>query len=280
MSYRMLMSAPLNIHPTAIVHERAKIAPGCHIGPYCIIGPNVVLHGGVRLDSHVVIERNTNVGENSHICSFSVLGGDPQHVAYSGQETHLIIGKNAQIREHVTIHRGTMEGGGSTTVGDRVFLMVGVHIAHDCRVGDDVVMANQATLGGHVDIGSHAVLGGLCAIHQFTRIGEGAMIAGFSGVNTDVIPYGMVLGYRAKLKGINRVKLRRLHATHEEIRAIYAAFQWIFQRTGGSFSQRIDTLPQEILAFPRAQRLQEFLKYDFRRSICMMEAVSDLESPL
>jgi UDP-N-acetylglucosamine acyltransferase len=258
-----------DVHPTASVHESAIIGPGCVIGPYCIIGPGVILHDRVCLDSHVVIHCNTVVGPDSHVLSFAVLGGDPQHVVYAGQETHLVIGANAQIREHVTIHRGTVEGGGTTRVGDRALLMVGVHIAHDCTVGNDVVMANQATLGGHVSVGDHADLGGLCAIHQFTRIGEGAMVSGFSGINTDVIPYGLVVGYRAQLTGINRVKLKRLNAAHEEIHAIKAAFKWLFQENTAPFVQRVQTLSPDLLVFPRVQSIQNFLNAG-QRPICML----------
>jgi len=267
----IFMSVSFDIHPTAIIHPSAAIGSGCRVGPYSIVGPGVVLHENVVLDSHVVIECNTTIGEHSRIGAFSVLGGDPQHLIYVGQQTYLTIGHHAQIREHVTINRGTLEFGGETRVGDRVFLMVGVHIAHDCKVGSDVVMSNQVTLGGHVDVGDHAVLGGLCAVHQFTRIGEGAMIAGFSGVNTDVIPYGLVLGYRAKLKGINKVKLKRLHVQHEEIQAIYRAFQWVFQQKEPSFFERIQKMPAEMLCFSRVKKIQDFLSHDVKRSICMTD---------
>lgn len=273
----MFMRDSVHIHPTAIIHPTAHIGMGCHIGPYSLIGPGVVLEDYVHLDAHVSIVCHTLVGSGSRIGSFSLIGGDPQHMVYAGQETHLIIGKNARIREHVTIHRGTLEGGGITRVGNDVFLMVGVHIAHDCTVGDQVIMSNQATLGGHVQVDNHAVLGGLCAIHQFTRIGEGAMVAGFSGINADVIPYGLVMGYRAKLKGINRVKLKRLHASHEEIRAIYGAFLWIFKGTQGSFFQRVQTLPLEMTAFSRVQKIQKFLRQDMKRSICTTENGEDMD---
>ena len=258
------------VHESAIVHKSAHIGRGCDIGPYCIVGPHVVLHDNVRLTSHVVIEQNTTIGEDSTIGAFSVLGSDPQHLIYAGQETHLIIGKNARIREHVTIHRGTKEGGGRTIIGDRVFLMVGVHIAHDCTLGDDIVMSNQATLAGHVEVGDQAVLGGLCAVLQFTRIGEGAMISGLSGVASDVMPYGLVLGYPAKLMGINRIKLKRLQASHQEIKAVHRTFQWIFCSTEGSFFERVNTVPSEFLEFSKVKVIQEFLKKDVKRSICMV----------
>jgi UDP-N-acetylglucosamine acyltransferase len=260
-----------NVHPTAIVDESAIIEAGCIVGPYSIIGPGVVLHENVHLVSHVIVEENTTIGANSRVHPFSVLGGDPQHLSYGGQSTYLVIGKNAEIREHVTMHRGTLEGGGKTIIGDRVLAMVGVHVAHDCCIGNDVVMANQATLGGHVVVGDHAVLGGLCAIHQFTRIGEGAMVAGCSGVNTDIAPYSMVLGHRAFLRGINRVKLTRLGATHAEIKGIHRAFQWIFHNRTDSFAHRVKTLPQELLNFERVQAIQAFLSDDAKRPICMVD---------
>ena len=275
------MTGSFVVHPSAIVHPSAHLSPGCYVGPYSIIGPHVFLHNNVRLESHVVIEKCTTIGEYSAIGSFSVLGSDPQHLNYSGQETHLIVGKNAKIREHVTIHRGTQEAGGQTTIGDRVFLMVGVHIAHDCSLGNDVVMANQVTLAGHVQVGDHAVLGGLCAVHQFTRIGEGSMVAGLSGVKSDVMPYGMVLGYPAKLMGINRVKLKRLKASHEEIRAVHKVFQWIFCSKEGSFFERVHSVPLEWLAFSRVKSIHDFLKQDVKRSLCVvgdMEFFAKLES--
>jgi UDP-N-acetylglucosamine acyltransferase len=181
------------IHPTALVDPAAALSEDVTIGPYCVVGPGVELGAGVRLDSHVVVVGRTTLGDGCRVFPFACLGHRPQDLKYRGEDTRLVIGRNNQIREHVTMHPGTAGGGGVTRVGDDGLYMAGIHVAHDCRVGNGVIMANDATLGGHVEVQDHAYLGGLCAVHQFVRIGRQAMIGGLAGVEQDVIPYGMVL---------------------------------------------------------------------------------------
>ncbi len=192
-----------SIHATAIVEPGAKLADDVRIGPYCVIGAEVELAEQVELVSHVVIAGRTRIGAGTKIYSFASLGGPPQDLKYKGEPSALIIGAKNVIREQVTMNPGTAGGGMVTRVGNNGLFMVGAHVAHDCKLGNNVIMANNATLGGHVEVGDHAILGGLCAVHQFVRIGPHAMIGGMSGVEHDVIPYGLVKGDRARLSGLN-----------------------------------------------------------------------------
>jgi UDP-N-acetylglucosamine acyltransferase len=197
------------IHPTAIVAGGARLAEDVVIGPYCVVGDNVVLGAGVRLLSHVVVDGRTSVGEGTRIFPFVSIGLEPQDLKYRGEASTLVIGRHNTIREHVTINPGTAGGGMVTRIGDHCLLMVGAHVAHDCQLGDHVIMANNATLAGHVVVEDYALLGGLSAVHQFVRIGRHAMIGGMSGVERDVIPYGQVMGDRARLTGLNIIGMQR-----------------------------------------------------------------------
>ena len=197
------------IHQTAIVHPKAKIGQNVKIGPYCIVGENVTLGDCVNLHSHVHIEGITCIGENTTIFPFAAIGFPPQDLKYNGEKSSVLIGKNNTIREHVTIHSGTKLGRMETVTGDSCLFMVGSHIAHDCIVGNNVVMANNATLAGHVVIEDNVIIGGLAAVHQFVRIGRYSIIGGVSAVVNDVIPYASVAGDRAKLLGVNTRGLRR-----------------------------------------------------------------------
>jgi UDP-N-acetylglucosamine acyltransferase len=197
------------IHHTAVIEEGAKIGNNVTIGAYCVIGKKVQLGDNCFLKSHVVIEGQTQVGKNNHFSSFAVIGQDHQDLKYAFKNERIIIGDNNRIKEHVTVHPGTIGGGGITIVGDNNLLMVGAHIAHDCIIGDNCILANNATLGGHVEIGDYAIIGGLSAVHQFVRIGKHAMVGGMTGVEFDVIPFGTVTGNRAKLEGLNLVGMKR-----------------------------------------------------------------------
>ena len=204
-----MTSSPSSIHETAIVNRNAEIHPSVIIGPYSVVGPNVVLQEGCHLEPHVIIGGNTKLGPNNHVFSFASIGLQPQDLKYKGEESSLEIGAENVIREHVTMNPGTEGGGMVTKVGDRCLFMVGAHVAHDCHVGNNVILANNATCAGHVEVGDFAILGGLSAIHQFVRIGKHAMIGGMSGVENDVIPYGSAMGNRAHLSGLNVVGLKR-----------------------------------------------------------------------
>lgn len=263
------------VHHTAIVSEKALLGENVFIGPYCVVGEGVCLHEGVRLLSHVVVEGDTVIGAHTVVYPFATIGQDPQHLAYEKEPTKLVVGSYNQIREHVTIHRGTLQGGGITRVGSHCLLMVGCHVAHDCILGDHVVMANSVNLGGHVIVQDHAVLGGMTGIHQFTRIGEGAMVGGFSAIGRDVIPYGIVIGNRGGLFTINIRKLKRLGVSHEEIHGIRSAYQWLFddrdknkEGGGDTLFQRAQNIPTSLLTFPRVKAIQTFILEDSKRPLC------------
>ena len=245
------------IHPRALVAAGAEIGEGVEIGPWCSIGPKVVIEDGARLISHVVVEGRTRIGAGAVLCPFCTVGLPPQDLKYRGEPTETMIGARSQIREHCTIHRGTVTGSGITRIGADCLLMAVAHVAHDCAIGDGVIIANNVVMGGHVEIGDGAVIGGAAALHQFVRIGRGAMVGGVSGVEADVIPFGSVIGNRARLAGLNLVKLKRLGVARAEIHRLRRAFRTLF-RTGGVFAERVaevraayggDTLIAEILAF-------------------------------
>lgn len=229
---------PAAIHPTAIVEAGAAIGPGCRIGPYCVIGPDVRLGAGCVLHSHVVIGGATTIGEGTSVYPFAALGLPPQHRGHAGERTELVMGARNTVREYATISPGTVAGGGRTRIGSDCFFMMHAHVAHDCTLGDGVIMANCATLAGHCSAGENVVIGGLAAVHQFVRIGRGAMIGGLAGVVADVIPYGMVVGERAALTGLNLVGLKRRKAERAEIRGLRAAFEAIF-RGEGTLAERV-----------------------------------------
>lgn len=222
------------IHPSAQVDPAAEIADSAAIGPCCIVGPQVVLGAGTVLHSHVVVQGRTRIGANTEIHAFASIGGPPQDLKYQGEDSELIIGDSNRIREHVTMNTGTRGGGMVTRIGDRGLFMVGAHVAHDCLLGDNVILANNATLGGHVSIGDFAVVGGMSAIHQFVRIGQHAIIGGMTGVEFDVIPFGLAKGARASLDGLNLVGLKRRDFARADIRDLRAAWRMLFTIPGDS----------------------------------------------
>jgi len=220
------------IHPTAVIEPGARLAESARVGPYCVVGSEVELQDGVELVSHVVVAGRTVVGADTRIFPFASIGHRPQDLKYQGEKSRLEIGRRYIVREHVTMNPGTSGGGMLTRVGDGCLFMVGAHVAHDCRLGDDVIMANNATLAGHVAIGDYAILGGLSAVHQFVRIGKHAMIGGVTGVERDVIPYGQVVGDRARLVGLNIVGLQRRGFSREQVQALRTAYQMLFGEAG------------------------------------------------
>ncbi len=247
-----------HIHPTAIVAPGARVAADVSIGPWCSIGPDVVIEAGARLISHVVVDGDTVIGEGVVLYPFCTVGLPPQDLKYRGEPTRTIVGARTQIREHCTIHRGTVTGTGVTRVGADCLLMAVVHVAHDCELGDGVIVANNVVMGGHVVIGAGAVIGGATALHQFVRIGRAAMVGGASGVEADVIPFGTVLGNRARLTGLNVVGLKRRGVDRAGLHRLRAAFRLLFAAgDGGVFAARLDAaralgddpLVAEMLAF-------------------------------
>ncbi|MEO9899913.1 acyl-ACP--UDP-N-acetylglucosamine O-acyltransferase [Nisaea sp.] len=239
-----MTSQELSIHPTAIVDPAAEIGSGVQIGPYCIIGPNIVLGDGCRLHAHVVLEGRTRIGAETEIFPFSSIGQIPQDLKYGGEPSELVIGARNVIREHVTMNIGTEGGGMITKVGDSCLFMAGSHVAHDCVVGDNVILANNATIAGHVTVGDFAILGGLSAARQFVRIGKHAMIGGLTGVENDVIPFGTVMGDRARLSGLNLIGLKRRGFTQEQIAELRKAYRLLFADEG-TFLERVDSVARE-----------------------------------
>src|SRR6516165_5600264 len=232
------------IDPTARVADGARIGAGASIGPYCIIGPDVEIGENCRLVANVHVTGHTAIGAGTVVYPFASLGTPPQSVKYRGGPTRLIIGQKCEIREAVTVNTGTEDDRGVTEIGDRCFLMAGSHVAHDCKVGNDVTFANNAVIGGHVSVGSNTFLGGQAAVRQFVRIGEGAMIVGMSGVRADVIPWGMAQGPLANLVGINVVGLRRRGFAKQEILRLREAYRDLFLGTG-MFRDRLARLEGE-----------------------------------
>ncbi|TVQ55778.1 MAG: acyl-ACP--UDP-N-acetylglucosamine O-acyltransferase [Rhodobacteraceae bacterium] len=257
-----------DIHPTAVVAEGARLGADVRVGPFCAVGPDVTLGDRVRLESHVAVDGITEIGADTRIWPFASIGHAPQDLGYRGEPTRLEIGARCMIREHVTMNPGTVRGGGLTKVGDGGLFMVGVHVGHDCRVGDGVIMANNATLGGHVEIGDGAVLGGLCAVHQRVRIGRGAMVGGMTGVERDVIPFGSVIGDRARLAGLNLVGLKRRGAPRADIHALRAAYRAVFHGSEGALAERAAAALAAFGESPLAAEMLAFIAADSARAFC------------
>lgn len=255
------------IHPTAIVDPKAKIGTNVSIGPYCVIGPNVTLGDNVELKSHVVIDGHTTVGEGTRVFPFASLGHAPQDLKYHGEPSELIIGKNNTIREHVTMNPGTEGGGMKTVIGDNGLFMMAVHVAHDCIIGDRVIMANNATLGGHVHVGDNVLIGGLAAVHQFVRIGSFAVIGGMSGVESDVIPFGRVKGERAHLAGLNLIGLERGGFEKDKVKALQKATKELFDGEG-TLDERIEKMASDYAGDNAIMQVIEFARGRERFGLC------------
>jgi len=256
------------MHPSAVIHDGARLGTEVEIGPCCIVGADVSLGDGTRLMSHVVIDGVTEIGERFAIHPFAYLGGSPQHLGYKGEPTRLVIGPRNIIREHVTMHTGTVQGRGITTVGSDGLFMAGCHIAHDCAVGDNVIMANCATLGGHVHMADFVFMGGLAAVHQYSRIGRYSFIGGMAAVTKDVIPYGWVWGNHAHLEGLNLVGLRRRGFTRETISELRAAYRLLFADEG-TFQERLADTTEAHGKSPEVMEIIDFIQADANRPICL-----------
>ena len=257
------------IHKTSLINPKAKIGKNVEIGPFCIVGEKVKIGDYTKIMSHTVIDGETDIAENSKIFPFSSIGLMPQDLKYKGEKSRLKIGKNTVIREHVTINTGTQGGGMETIIGNNCLLMVGTHIAHDCKVGNKVIFANNSTLAGHVEVQDNVIIGGLSAVHQFVRIGEGSIIGGMSGVTADVIPFGSVTGNRAHLNGLNLIGLKRINMEKSEIFALRKLYKLIFKDNNSSFKQRISLISEEFLKFNSCKRLLLFLRDNSSRSFCL-----------
>jgi UDP-N-acetylglucosamine acyltransferase len=264
----------VSIHETAVVDGAAKIGANVSIGPYCVVGPDVTLGDGVVLKTHVVIDGFTEIGDGTQIYPFTSIGLPPQDLKYAGEKSRLIIGRNNIIREHVTMNPGTEGGGMETRVGDNGLFMIGVHVAHDCKVGNHVIMANNATLAGHVSVGDFAVIGGLAAVHQFVRIGEHAMIGGLSGVEHDVIPFGSVMGERASLAGLNIIGLKRRGFDRDTIHGIRAAYRGLFEGDG-TLEERLDKVSGQFADNAVVQQVAAFIRSNSKRGLVIPKSEHD-----
>jgi UDP-N-acetylglucosamine acyltransferase len=252
------------VAPTAVIAPGARIGAGCRIGPFCTVGADAVLEDGVELVSHVVIEGATRLGAGVRVLPFAAIGTPPQDVKYGNQPTGCEIGARTLIREGVTIHRASIGGDGITRVGAGCMLMAMAHVAHDCQVGDEVILANNVMLGGHVHVGAGAFVGGGAAVHQFVRIGRLAMVSGLAGVTNDIPPFGYVFGLPARLVGFNRIGLLRRGATRDQVRAMRAAHTLLFKEPG-EFAARLEQADERFAHEPLVQEVIAFLRDPARR---------------
>lgn len=232
------------VHASAIIEPGAEIGEGCSIGPFCHVGPKVRLGDGVTLKSHAVVTGDTTIGEGTTVFSFAVLGEDPQDLKFDGEESRLEIGKRNRIREHVTMNTGTSGGGGVTRVGDDGLFMAGCHIAHDAQIGNRVIVVNQSAVAGHCVLEDDVIVGGLSGVHQFVRIGQGAMIGALSMVAHDVMPFALVQGPRGQVDGLNLVGLKRRGVERADISALRKALDGL-RSSEGSFHERAERLHEE-----------------------------------
>jgi len=253
------------IHKTAIINPKAKIDNDVHIGPYTVIGPDVEIGKNTIIQSHVNISGNTKIGIGNKIYPFVSIN-DPQDLKYNGESTNLIIGDNNKIREYVTINPGTVNGGGRTSIGNNCLFMIASHIAHDCQIGNNVIIANNVPLGGHVIIEDNVVIGGNSAVQQFTRIGKMAMIGGMTGVLHDVIPYGLSTGNRNSLQGLNLIGLRRAKFENKDILGLSNAYKKIFATK--NIIENISSLNSSYQDNQLVKNVIDFITKDKKRSIC------------
>ncbi|MCR6661118.1 MAG: acyl-ACP--UDP-N-acetylglucosamine O-acyltransferase [Asticcacaulis sp.] len=258
----------VTIHPTAIIHDGAQLGVDVQIGPYCIVGPQVKIGDRTVLKSHVVIDGVTEIGIDGTIHPFACLGGAPQHLAHKGEPTKLTVGDRVLVREHVIMHTGTEKGGGITVAGNDCMFMAGSGIAHDCILGNNVIMANQASIGGHVQVGDFVFLGGSCAVHQFARLGRYSFIGGGAIVTKDVIPYGSVWGNHARLEGLNLVGLKRRGFSRELILALRTAYRMMFAEEG-TFQERLDDVLENFSDIDQVVEIVRFIREDSTRPICL-----------
>lgn len=249
----------VNIHPTAVVHPGARIAEGVEVGPYAVIGEHVSIGRDTKIGPHVLIEGWTAIGERNQIFPFSSIGTAPQDIGYRNEETFLLIGDDNVIRECATVHRATTKEDRKTVIGNRNFLMAYSHVAHDCKLGNNIIMANSVALGGHIVIGDHAILGGIVAVHQFVRIGSYAIIGGQSAVSLDIPPYVSAAGNRAQLYGLNLIGLKRKGFTEQSISHLKKAYKIIF-RSGMTQEEALKQVAEELACSPEALALVEFIK--------------------
>ena len=256
------------IHPLAVIEEGARLGDSVEIGPYCHVGAQAVLGDGVRLLSHVVVTGATDIGAETVVYPFACLGAPPQHLAHRGERTGLSIGARNVIREHVTLHAGTVAGGGLTRMGDDNLLMVGSHVGHDCIVGSNVILCNNVALAGHVQLGDFVYMGGLSAVHQHSRIGRHAFVGGLAAATRDVIPFGMAWGNHARLEGLNLVGLRRRGFPRQAIARLHAGYRQLFAGHG-TLHERLEATARAFAGSAEMMEIVGFIRAQAKRPLCL-----------
>ena len=259
------------IHPSAVVEEGAQLGAGVRIGPFCHVGPNVTLGDQVELVSHVAVHGRTSIGTKTRIFPFASIGHQPQDLKYKDEPSTLVIGARCLIREGVTMNPGTAHGAMTTIVGDDCAFLANSHVAHDCKVGNHVILSNNVMLAGHTSIGDFVIMGGGSAVHQFVRIGQHAFVGGLAGVENDVIPYGMALGNRASLAGLNLVGLKRRNFSRESIHDLRRAYRLLFAEEG-TLKERVGDVAGEFAAHPQVHEILDFIRDGGDRAICTPKA--------
>lgn len=255
------------VHPSSVVEPGAKLGAGVKIGPFCVVGAEVELGEGSELFSHVVLAGKTTIGPRAKIYPFASIGHPPQDLKYAGEPSTLVIGSDCTIREGVTMNPGTAGGTMSTIVGDRCLFLASSHVAHDCKIGDSVIFSNNVMLAGHCVIGDFAIIGGGAGVHQFVRVGQHAFIGGMSAIENDVIPYGMAIGNRAHLAGLNIIGLRRRGFSREEIHDLRRAYRLLFADEG-TLAERVADLTAEFSSHPTVQEILAFIREGKDRALC------------
>lgn len=252
-----------SIHPSAFVSPGARLADGVVVGPCAIIDDNVEIGEGTRVDAFASIKQYTRLGKNNHVFSYAMVGEVPQDLKFHGEVSWLEVGDNNMIREFSTLHRGTEDGGGVTRIGNNCLFMAYTHVAHDCILGNNIVMSNNATLAGHVQVFDHAIIGGLSAIHQFSRIGTHAFVGGMTGISQDLPPYMLAVGERAGIHGPNLVGLRRMGLSKDAIGAVRSVFKLLWL-SGTPRKEALEKAAQEFAEFPQAMEIVEFVRSSTR----------------
>ena len=260
-----------SVHPTSIIEAGAKIGTDVRIGPYCMVGAEVALGDSVELVSHVVVAGRTKIGDRTRIFPFASIGHQPQDLKYKGEASTLTVGRDCLIREGVTMNPGTQGGGMQTVVGNGCAFLANSHVGHDTRVGDSVILSNNVMLAGHVTVGSHAIIGGGAAVIQFARVGPHAFIGGLSGLENDLIPYGMALGNRAHLSGLNIVGLQRRGFAREDIHSLRRAYRALFADEG-TLMERVADVEEEFAGHPIVKEIVAFIREGGKRSLCTPHA--------
>lgn len=259
------------IHATALIEAGAELGEGVSIGPFCHVGGDVKLGDHTKLESHVVVAGRTTIGAGCHLFPFASIGHRPQDLKYHGEPSTLEIGNNTTMREYVTVQPGTEHGGMITKVGDSCLLMASAHVAHDCMIGNQVILGNNVMMAGHCTVENHVIVSGGSAAHQYVRIGEHAFVGGLTGVENDVIPYGMVIGNRASLNGLNIVGLRRRGFDREEVHTIRQAYRLLFSDEG-TLAERVEDVANMFTESPGVQRIIDFIRSRSDRALCLPHA--------